>query len=184
MKYLGQLRYFLELEIFDAPDGIYLSQTKYASDLISRSGMTDSQSASTPLKGNCRLTHFDDTPLEDPSRYQQLVESLIYLTVTHPDIAHVVHIVSQFMANQRTMHYVVVLRILRYVKGTILHGLHFSADSPLVLVGFFDADWADIVHLSHVSSENHTADIFTKSLFPSRFSTLLSNLKLVSTLPS
>lgn len=142
MKSLGQLRYFLGLEISDSADGIYLSQAKYASDLISRAGMTDSKTASTPLEGNCHLTPLDGSPLADPTLYRQLVGSLIYLTVTRPDIAYAVHVVSQFMSAPRTSHYSAVLHILRYVRGTLLHGLHFSADSSLLLTGFSDADWA------------------------------------------
>ncbi|KAL4018546.1 hypothetical protein IC575_022144 [Cucumis melo] len=74
--------------------------------------------------------------------YRQLVGSLIYLTVTRPDIAYVVHIVSQFMAAPRTIHFTAVLRILRYIKGTLGHGLQFSSQSSLVLSGYSDADWA------------------------------------------
>ncbi|CAA0837976.1 cysteine-rich RLK (RECEPTOR-like protein kinase) 8, partial [Striga hermonthica] len=127
MKSLGRLRYFLGLEIYDSSDGFYLSQAKYASDLLARAGLTDCQTASTPLDYDIRLTPLDGSLLEDPTLYRQLVGSLIYLTVTWPDIAHVVHIVSQFMATPRTTHHSAVLHILRYVKGTLLHGLHFSA---------------------------------------------------------
>ncbi|KAA0052262.1 putative mitochondrial protein [Cucumis melo var. makuwa] len=123
-------------------DGYLLSQAKYASDLLARSGITDSNTASTPLDPNVHLTPYDGVPLEDVSLYRQLVGSLIYLTVTRPDIAYAVHIVSQFMAAPRTIHFTVVLRILRYIKGTLGHGLQFSSQSSLVLSGYSDADWA------------------------------------------
>ncbi|XP_016901897.1 uncharacterized mitochondrial protein AtMg00810-like [Cucumis melo] len=142
MKDLGNLNYFLGLEISSSPSGYYLSQAKYASDLINRSGITDSATSLTSLDPNVCLTPFDGVPLEDPTLYRQLVGSLIYLTVTRPDIAYVVHIVSQFMAAPRTIHFTVVLRILRYIKGTLGHGLQFSSQSSLVLSGFSDADWA------------------------------------------
>ncbi|CAA0806920.1 cysteine-rich RLK (RECEPTOR-like protein kinase) 8 [Striga hermonthica] len=142
MKRLGRLRYFLGLEIYDSSDGFYLSQAKYASDLLSRAGLTDCQTASTPLDYDIRLTPLDGSLLEDPTLYRQLVGSLIYLTVTRPDIAHAVHIVSQFIAAPRTTHHSAVLHILRYVKGTLLHGLHFSTSSSLSLSGYSDADWA------------------------------------------
>ena len=74
------------------------------------------------------------------SLYRQLVGSLIYLTVTHPKIAYVVHIVSQFIAAPRTIHFIAVLHILRYVKETLGHGLQFSSQSSLVLSGYSDAD--------------------------------------------
>ena len=61
--------------------------------------------------------------------------------MTHPDIAYIVHIVSQYMSAPRTPHYTALLRILRYLKGTLFHGLHFSASSSLELRAFSDADW-------------------------------------------
>ena len=68
---------------------------------------------------------------------------MIYLIVTRLDISHAVHIVSQFMFAHRSTHYAVTLRILRYVKGTIFHGLHFLSQSSLTFRAYSDADWAD-----------------------------------------
>ena len=141
MKDLGNLSYFLGLEISSLSDGYYLSQAKYASDLLSRFGIADSTTSSTPLDPNVQLTLIDDVPLDDPTLYRQFVGSLIYLTVTRPDIAFAVHIVSQFMAAPRTIHFTIVLHILCYIKGTLGHGLHFSSQSSLVLSGFSDVDW-------------------------------------------
>ncbi|KAL0541081.1 hypothetical protein IC582_021112 [Cucumis melo] len=124
MKDLGSLNYFLGLEVSRRSDGYLLSQAKYASDLLARSGITDSNTASTPLDPNVHLTPYDGVPLEDVSLYRQLVGNLIYLTVTRPDIAYVVHIVSQFMVAPRTIHFTAVLRILCYVNETLGHGLH------------------------------------------------------------
>ncbi|KAL4010616.1 hypothetical protein IC575_030118 [Cucumis melo] len=109
MKDLGSLNYFLGLEVSRYSDRYLLSQAKYASDLLARSGITDSNTASTPLDPNVHLTPYDGVPLEDVSLYRQLVGSLIYLTVTRPDIAYAVHIVSQFMAAPRTIHFTAVL---------------------------------------------------------------------------
>jgi len=142
MKDLGLLSYFLGLEVSHNSEGYYLSQAKYASDLLSRAGITDSKTESTPLEVNCKLTPLDGTPIDDPTLYRQLVGSLVYLTVTRPDIAYVVHVVSQFMSAPRSSHFSAVLRILRYIKGTMFHGLHFAANSSLVLSGYSDADWA------------------------------------------
>lgn len=68
--------------------------------------------------------------------------SPIYLTVTQPDIAYVFHFVSQFMSAPQSTHYVVVFRILRYVKGTLFYGLHFPSQSSFELRAYSDADWA------------------------------------------
>ena len=71
-----------------------------------------------------------------------MVGSLVYLTVTHLEISYAVHQVSQYLSAPRSTHYAAVLRILRYLKGTLFHGLFYSAQSPLVLRAFSDADWA------------------------------------------
>jgi hypothetical protein len=141
MKDLGHLSYFLGLEVSQSSKGYYLSQPKYSSNLLSRAGITDNKTESTPLEVNCKLTPLDGTPLSDPTLYRQLVGSLVYLTATRPDISYVVHLVSQFMSAPRSTHFSAVLRILRYLKGTLFYGLHFSANSPLVLSGYSDADW-------------------------------------------
>ncbi|XP_059650700.1 uncharacterized mitochondrial protein AtMg00810-like [Cornus florida] len=142
MKDLGPLSYFLGLEITTSTDGYYLSQAKYISNLLSISGLTDSKSVDTPLKCNTRLNLYDRESLRDGTLYRQLVGSLVYLTVIHPDVSHGLHIISQFMTALRSTHFVAVHRILRYLKGTMFHGLHFSSQSSLILRAYSDADWA------------------------------------------
>ena len=71
-----------------------------------------------------------------------MIGSLVYLIVSHPDISYAVHQVSQYMSAPRSTHYVAILRILQYLKGTLFHGLFYSAESPFILRAFFDADWA------------------------------------------
>ncbi|GKV32948.1 hypothetical protein SLEP1_g41510 [Rubroshorea leprosula] len=140
MKDLGVLSHFLGLEVTSSDDGYLISQTKYAYDLISKVRLTDSKTASTPFESNVRLTSIDGSPLVDPTCYRQLVGSLIYLTTTQPDIAYAVHVVNQFIATPCSTHYAAILRIIHYIKGTIFHGLHFSAHSSLELHGYSDAD--------------------------------------------
>lgn len=91
MSDLGPLSYFLGIEVTHSAKGYHLSQSKYIQDLIDRSGITDNQTFATPMELNLQLRH-DGPPLEDPSRYRHLVGSLVYLTVTRPDLAHAVHI--------------------------------------------------------------------------------------------
>ncbi|GKU98654.1 hypothetical protein SLEP1_g11628 [Rubroshorea leprosula] len=94
MKDLAVLSYFLGLEVTSSNDGYLLSQTKNASDLISKVGLIDTKIVSTPLEPNIRLTPMDGSPLADATCYRQLVRSLIYLTTTQLDIAYAVHVVS------------------------------------------------------------------------------------------
>ncbi|RVW13792.1 Retrovirus-related Pol polyprotein from transposon RE1 [Vitis vinifera] len=142
MKDLGHLSYFLGLEITHSTDGLYITQAKYASDLLSQAGLTDSKTVDTPVELNAHLTPSGGKPLSNPSLYRRLVGSLVYLTVTRPDISYDVHQVSQYLSAPRSTHYADVLRILRYLKGTLFHSLFYSAQSPLVLRAFSDADWA------------------------------------------
>ncbi|KAJ9536770.1 hypothetical protein OSB04_un000074 [Centaurea solstitialis] len=145
MKDLGKLHYFLGLEVLSDSSGTYLCQAKYISDLLSKAAVSDNKVASTPLEHNLHLAPNSGPPLQDPTRYRQLVGSLVYLTVTRPDIAYAVHTVCQFMATPCSDHYVVVIRILRYLKGTMFHGLHFSSKSSLVDVRCFEILEASLV---------------------------------------
>ena len=112
MKDLGTLSYFLRLKVTSSSDGYYLSQAKYVSDLLFKAGITDNKTVSTPLEYNAKLTPLDDEPISDATRYRQLVGSLIYLTVSHPDISHVVGTVSKFMDASRSIHYATILQLL------------------------------------------------------------------------
>ena len=140
MKDLGPLSYFLGLKVSSASDGYYLTQAKYTSDLISRVGITDNKIVNTPIEYNNRLNTYDKEPLPDATLYRQLVESLVYFTITRLDISYAVHIVSQFMAAPQSLHYAIVLRILRYLKDTLFHGLHFSSQSSLTLQAYSNVD--------------------------------------------
>ena len=91
MKDLGHLNYFLGLEITHSTDGLYITQAKYASELLSQVGLTDSKTVDTPVELNAHLTLTGGKPLSNPSLYKCLVGSLVYLTVTRPDISYVVH---------------------------------------------------------------------------------------------
>ena len=92
------LNYFLGLEVSSSVDGYYLTQAKYTSDLISRANITNSKIVDTPIKYNCHLNSHDGKSLFDATLYRQLVGSLIYLTITRPNISYAVHVVSKFMA--------------------------------------------------------------------------------------
>ena len=98
MKDLGHLSYFLGLEITHFTNGLYITQAKYAFELLSRAGLTDSKTVDTPVELNTHLTPSGGKPLSNLSLYRRLVGSLVYLTVTHPDISYVVHQLSQYLS--------------------------------------------------------------------------------------
>ena len=122
--------------------GLYITQVKYASKLLSWAGLTNSKIVNTLVKFNAHLTPSKGKPLSNLSLYKRLIDSLVYLTVTHPNISYVVHQVSQYLFAPWSTHYDVVLRILRYLKGTLFHGLFYFAQSPLIFLTFSNTDWA------------------------------------------
>ena len=94
MKDLGHLTYFLGLEITHSTDGLYITQAKYASKLLSRAGLTDNKTIDTLVELNVYLTPSRGKPLSNLSLYRCLVGSLVCLTVTHLDISYAIHRVS------------------------------------------------------------------------------------------
>jgi hypothetical protein len=90
-------------------------------------------------------------PLADPSRYRHIVSSLVYLTITRPNIAHVIHILSQFVGAPTSVHYAYLLRLLRYLRGTATQRLFYAKSSPLQLHAYSDS-----TQPGHIFTENRT----------------------------
>ncbi|KAE8720906.1 tir-nbs resistance protein [Hibiscus syriacus] len=126
MKELGQLKHFLGLEVDRTHEGIFLCQQKYAKDLLKRFGMLECKSTSTSMEPNVKMCAHEGKDLEDATMYRQLVGSLIYLTLTRPDISYAVGVMSRYMQNPKKPHLEAVRRILRYVKSTIDYGLLYK----------------------------------------------------------
>ena len=117
VKDLGQLKYFLGIEIARNPKGIVLSQRKYVLDLLSETGMLGCRTVSTPMDLNHKLCAKSGHPV-NKERYQRLVGRLIYLCHTRPDISYAVSVVSRYMHDLWSGHLDVVYRILRYLKSS------------------------------------------------------------------
>ena len=140
MKNLGGLKYFLGIEVARSKHEIFLSQRKYILDLLAETGMLECKPADTPIAQNKKPSIHDHQILTDKEQYQRLVENLIYLSHTRPDIAYVVSLVSQFMHNPSKKHLSVVIRILRYLKSSPGSGLMFRKHGHLDVEGHSDAD--------------------------------------------
>ncbi|KAE8708634.1 hypothetical protein F3Y22_tig00110336pilonHSYRG00004 [Hibiscus syriacus] len=142
MKELGQLKHLLGLEVDRTHEGIFMCQQKYGKDLLKRFGMLESKLTLMPMEPNVKMCAHEGKDLEDATLYRQLVGSLIYLTLTRPDIFYVVSVMNRYMQNPKKPHLEAVRRILRYVKSTIDYGLLYKKGEDCKLVGYFDADYA------------------------------------------
>ncbi|KAD2394259.1 hypothetical protein E3N88_41236 [Mikania micrantha] len=141
---LGKLNYFLGLEVTHTSTGLFLSQKKYAHDILDRAKLLDAKPVPTPLASNAAFVTNGDL-YSNPTHYRSLVGALQYLTITRPDIAYAVNQVSRFLQAPCVAHYQSVKRILRYINGTLTFGLSFSKPLITNLYGYSDADWARCV---------------------------------------
>ena len=106
-KDLGMLRYFLGIEVMRSKHGIFLSQRKYVFDLLYETGKLRVKPCNSPMVPGVHFTRKGET-FKDPKRYRRLVGKLNYLTVTRPDIAHSVSVVSQYMSAPMVDHWAAV----------------------------------------------------------------------------
>ncbi|GJU79328.1 putative ribonuclease H-like domain-containing protein [Tanacetum coccineum] len=152
---LGNLNYFLGIEVTRAKEGIFLCQRKYALDIISEVGLLGAKPAKIPMEQNHHLGLAQRRLFEDPEQYPRLVGRLIYLCFTRPDLAYSMHILSQFMQNPQIEHWEAEIRVVRDLKGSPGQG---NLDAR------------------HVHTKEQVADFFTKALGKAQFDYLLRKL--------
>lgn len=145
MSDLGLLSYYLGIEVHQKPGSITLCQEAYARKILEISGMTDCNSAQTPMEVRLKLSKRSQAPEVDSTKYRSIVGSLRYLIHTRPDLAHPVGIVSRFMEAPTSEHLAAVKHILRYVKGTLSFGCSYVKKKDAKdeqLHGYSDSDMA------------------------------------------
>ncbi|XP_019160891.1 PREDICTED: uncharacterized protein LOC109157439 [Ipomoea nil] len=138
LKDLGPLHHFLGVEVVPTTSGLFLSQSQYVVNVLEHFGMTGAKEVSTPMSTSVDLCA--TSPAFDATMFRQAIGRLQYLAITRPEISFAVNRLAQFMSSPTELHWQSVKRVLRYIKGTLYHGLHFRRGRSLSLVTYSDSD--------------------------------------------
>ncbi|GJU61248.1 putative ribonuclease H-like domain-containing protein [Tanacetum coccineum] len=142
MSSMGELTFFLGLQVKQKEDGIFISQDKYVTEILKKFGFSDVKTASTPMETHKPLLKDADGEDVDEHLYRSMIGSLMYLTSSRPDIMFAVCACARFQVNPKISHLHAARRIFRYLKGQPKLGLWYPKDSPFDLVAFIDSDYA------------------------------------------
>ncbi|GJU34378.1 putative ribonuclease H-like domain-containing protein [Tanacetum coccineum] len=136
MSSMGELTFFLGLQVQQKKKGIFISQDKYVHEILRKFNYSDVKSASTPIDLEKPLVQDRDAADVDEHLYRSMIGSLMYLTASRPDIMFAVCACARFQVSPKSSHLLAVKRIFRYLKGKPSLGLWYSKDSPLELVTY------------------------------------------------
>ncbi|KAK6150694.1 hypothetical protein DH2020_015626 [Rehmannia glutinosa] len=142
MSMVGELNYFLGLQIKQSKDGIFISQSKYARNLVKKFNLDSASHMKTPMGSSQKLSREDVAESVDNTLYRSMIGSLLYLTASRPDIIYNVCLCARYQANPKITHLKALKRIIRYIGGTTNLGIWYTKDTNTNLVGFSDSDWA------------------------------------------
>jgi hypothetical protein len=118
MSMIGELSYFLGLQIKQLRNGTFVSQGKYIKDMLNKFGMNEAKPISTPMGTNGSLDSDKSGSLVDQKMYRSMIGSLLYVTTSRPDVMFSVCMCARFQASPRESHLTATKRILRYLKHT------------------------------------------------------------------
>ncbi|GJV56238.1 putative ribonuclease H-like domain-containing protein [Tanacetum coccineum] len=142
MSSMGELTFFLGLQVKQKKDGIFISQDKYVDEILKKFRFTEVKTASTPMETQKPLLKDEDGEEVDVHMYRSMIGSLMYLTSSRPDIMFAVCACARYQVNPKVSHLHAVKRIFRYLKGQPKLGLWYPKDSPFDLVAYTDSDYA------------------------------------------
>ncbi|GJU98211.1 putative ribonuclease H-like domain-containing protein [Tanacetum coccineum] len=142
MSFMGELTFFLGLQVKQKDNGIFISQDKYVADILKKFDFSSVKIASTPLETNKALIKDEEAEDVDVHLYRSMIGSLMYLTASRPDIMFAVCACARFQVTPKTSHLHAMKRIFRYLKGQPKLGLWYPRDSPFDLEAFSDSDYA------------------------------------------
>ena len=142
MSDLGEMHFFLGMEITQSDAGIFICQQKYAKEILKKFQLENARPCNTPLSPGEKLMKEDKADKVNVTVFQSIIGCLLYLTATRPDIMYAASLLSRFMHSPSEIHFKAAKRVLRYIKGTLDYGLFFGKSEKFELIGFTDSDWA------------------------------------------
>ncbi|CAM8886714.1 unnamed protein product [Rhodiola kirilowii] len=142
MSMVGEMNYFLGLQVIQKDDGIFISQSKYAKNLIKKFDLEKASHKRTPAATHLKITKDNAGTKVDQTLYRSMIGSLFYLTASRPDISYAVGVCARYQVDPKESHLPQIKRIIKYVCGTVGFGIWYTKDTNPHLVGFCDADWA------------------------------------------
>ncbi|KAK8926656.1 hypothetical protein KSP39_PZI018977 [Platanthera zijinensis] len=142
MSSMGELKYFLGLQVKQSEDEIFISQTKFTNELLKKFGMENATSMRTPMRSTVSLDKDEKGKPFDETKYKSIIRSMLYLTASRPDIMFSTCVCAKYQVNIKESHYIAAKRILRYLKGTPNLDLWYPRNNDVELIGFSDADFA------------------------------------------
>ncbi|GKB42317.1 putative ribonuclease H-like domain-containing protein [Tanacetum coccineum] len=142
MSSIGELTFFLGLQVQQKKDGIFISQDKYVDEILKKFRFTEVKTASTPMETQKPLLKDEDGEEVDVYMYRSMIGSLMYLTSSRPDIMFAVYACARYQVNPKVSYLHAVKRIFRYLKGQPKLGLWYPKDSLFDLVAYTDSDYA------------------------------------------
>ena len=142
MSLMGELTFFLGLQIKQNRDGTFVHQGKYTKDVLKKFDMGVAKPFSTPMSMTTALDADEDGERMNQKEYRSMIGSLLYWMMTRPDIHFTVCLCSRFLASLCTSDKQAMKRIMRYLRFTLEFGLWYSSSLTLSLCSYFDADFA------------------------------------------
>ncbi|GJS16307.1 retrovirus-related pol polyprotein from transposon TNT 1-94 [Tanacetum coccineum] len=142
MSMMGKISFFLGLQIFQNPRGIFINQSKYALESLKKYGFDSCDPVDTPMVEKSKLDEDKEGKAVDPSHYRGMIGTLLYLTTSRPDLQFDICMCARYQARPTEKHLHAVKRIFLYLRGTVNRGLWYLKDSSIALIAFADADHA------------------------------------------
>ncbi|GJX81693.1 retrovirus-related pol polyprotein from transposon TNT 1-94 [Tanacetum coccineum] len=142
MSMMGELNFFLGLQIKQIKDEIFFNQSKYIKEMLKKFGLEDSKPTKKSMSTEIKLTKDDEGDSVDSSKYRCMIGSLVYLTASRPDIMFSVCLCAHFQENPKTTHLEAVNRIFRYIRGTSHLGLWYPKGTGIETIVYADSDHA------------------------------------------